>query len=76
MWDHEVGGAEGRAGETMNIIFLLILSSLGLALCALAGFVWCVRSGQFDDTCTPSMRILTDDPKNLTKTPNPKNTLP
>ncbi len=27
----------------------------------LAGFIWAVRSGQFEDTCTPSMRILTED---------------
>jgi len=62
----------------MSIIFLLILSSLGLALCALAGFIWSVRSGQFDDTCTPSMRILTEDTdsRHLTKTSKTNKTLP
>jgi len=45
----------------MSIIPLLILATLALALCALGGFIWAVRAGQFDDTCTPSMRILTDD---------------
>ena len=45
----------------MSIILLLILASLALALCALAGFIWAVREGQFDDTCTPSLRILTDE---------------
>jgi cbb3-type cytochrome oxidase maturation protein len=44
----------------MSIIVLLILASLALALCALGGFIWAVRAGQFEDTCTPSMRILTD----------------
>jgi len=32
----------------MSIILFLILSSLLLALCALSGFIWGVRSGQFD----------------------------
>ena len=45
----------------MSIILLLILASLSLALCALGGFIWAVRQGQFDDTCTPSLRILTDE---------------
>jgi cbb3-type cytochrome oxidase maturation protein len=44
----------------MSIILILILASLALAGAALAGFIWAVRTGQFDDTCTPSMRILTD----------------
>jgi cbb3-type cytochrome oxidase maturation protein len=45
----------------MSIILFLILASLGLALAALGGFIWAVRTGQFEDTCTPSMRILTDE---------------
>ena len=44
----------------MNVILILILASLGIAVLFLGGFIWAVRSGQFDDTCTPSMRILTD----------------
>jgi len=46
----------------MSIIILLIFASLALALCALGGFIWAVRAGQFEDTCTPSMRILADQP--------------
>ena len=46
----------------MSVLIILILASLGVALTFLAGFIWAVRSGQFEDTCTPSMRILTDDP--------------
>lgn len=45
----------------MNVILILIVVSLGIALFFLGGFIWAVRSGQFDDTCTPSMRVLTDD---------------
>jgi len=45
----------------MTVIVLLIFASLALAVGFLACFIWAVRSGQFDDTYTPSMRVLTDD---------------
>jgi cbb3-type cytochrome oxidase maturation protein len=45
----------------MSVILILILASLTLATAFLTGFIWAVRSGQFDDTYTPSMRILTDE---------------
>ena len=47
----------------MSVIVILILASLAVAVAFLLGFVWAVRSGQFEDTCTPSMRILAEDPK-------------
>jgi len=46
----------------MSVILILILASLAMALVFLAAFVWSVRSGQFEDTTTPSMRVLLDDP--------------
>lgn len=45
----------------MSVLFVLMLASLGVALLFLAGFCWSVRSGQFDDTGTPPLRLLTDD---------------
>ena len=45
----------------MSVILILILASLTMALLFLGGFFWAVRSGQFEDTYTPSMRVLTDD---------------
>ncbi len=45
----------------MNILFLLIGVSLFAALIFLALFIWAVRSGQFDDNYTPSVRILFED---------------
>jgi cbb3-type cytochrome oxidase maturation protein len=45
----------------MSVILILILASLLVALLFLAGFIWSVRSGQYEDTTTPSMRILMDD---------------
>ena len=46
----------------MNVIVILILASLAMALLFLGAFIWSVRSGQFEDTTTPSMRVLLDDP--------------
>ena len=45
----------------MIVILLLIPVSLVLAAGFLGAFFWAVRSGQFEDTCTPSMRILAED---------------
>lgn len=45
----------------MSVIVILILASLALAMLFLGAFVWAARSGQFEDTCTPAMRMLTDD---------------
>ncbi len=47
----------------MNIFYLLIGVSLLAALVFLAAFIWAVKSGQFDDNETPSIRILFDDEK-------------
>jgi cbb3-type cytochrome oxidase maturation protein len=46
----------------MNIILVLILASLGIATLFLAAFIWAVKSGQYEDTVTPSLRMLLDDP--------------
>ncbi|MFK7773110.1 MAG: cbb3-type cytochrome oxidase assembly protein CcoS [Saprospiraceae bacterium] len=51
----------------MKIIFLLILVSLLVAVGFLAAFFWAVKSGQYEDDYTPSIRILFDD-KNEKKT--------
>jgi cbb3-type cytochrome oxidase maturation protein len=45
----------------MSVIFLLIPLSIVFAAVFLGGFIWAVRSGQYEDTCTPSMRPLMDD---------------
>lgn len=45
----------------MNIIIILILISLSIALIFLAGFIWSMKSGQYDDTYGPSVRMLFDD---------------
>ncbi len=45
----------------MYIILFLIAISLLVALGFLAAFIWAVKSGQYDDDYTPSMRMLLDD---------------
>lgn len=55
----------------MSIILVLIPLSIVFAVAFLAAFVWAVRSGQYEDTCTPSMRLLLDDP--AAKPPERKN---
>lgn len=44
----------------MNIIILLILISLTIAIVFLGIFYWSMKSGQYDDTYTPSVRMLFD----------------
>ncbi|MEJ5053029.1 cbb3-type cytochrome oxidase assembly protein CcoS [Sphingobacterium sp. MYb382] len=45
----------------MNIIFFLIGCSIFIALIFLGAFIWANKSGQNNDTYTPSVRILFDD---------------
>jgi cbb3-type cytochrome oxidase maturation protein len=50
----------------MSVIIILILASLAVAVLFLSGFIWAVRNGQYEDTLTPSMRVLAED--DFTKT--------
>jgi cbb3-type cytochrome oxidase maturation protein len=45
----------------MLIVVLLIAISLFIALIFLGVFYWNIRSGQYDDMYTPSVRMLFDD---------------
>jgi cbb3-type cytochrome oxidase maturation protein len=56
----------------MSVIIILILASLAVALLFLTGFIWAVRSGQYEDTVTPSLRVLADDTKNKISETNSK----
>ena len=53
----------------MIVIFFLIPVSILIAICFLAAFIWAVRSGQYEDTTTPSMRMLWEE--RGTKNPPP-----
>ena len=45
----------------MNIIFMLIAASLVIAILFFVLFVKSVKSGQYDDVYTPSVRMLFED---------------
>ena len=57
----------------MEVIYMLIGFSLIVALIFLALFIWAVKSGQFDDQYTPSLRVLFDEKKSTKQTNNNKN---
>lgn len=62
--------AKGNKNIGMKIIIVLILASLIVALIFLAFFFWAVKTGQYEDDYTPSMRILLDE--NTKNIKNPK----
>ncbi len=56
----------------MSVIYLLISVSIVVALIFLIAFIKAVKSGQYDDDYTPSVRMLFDDEvkKDSNKNPN------
>lgn len=49
----------------MSVLVVLILMSLLVASGFLIAFIWAVKSGQFEDKYTPSIRMLLDDKKSV-----------
>lgn len=45
----------------MSVLFILIGVSIITALGFLIAFMWSVKTGQYDDDYTPSVRMLFDD---------------
>jgi cbb3-type cytochrome oxidase maturation protein len=45
----------------MSVLFVMIGASLLIALGFLAAFFWAIKDKQFDDTYTPSVRMLFDE---------------
>jgi len=58
------------------VILLLIPLSIIIAIGFLAAFIWAVRSGQYEDTCTPSMRLLLEEKPPASPLPAPSVTPP
>ena len=51
----------------MSVIIILLIASISIAALFLLGFIWSVKTGQYDDDVSPSIRILFDDaPKTTT----------
>ena len=46
---------------SMAILFFLVLVSLVVASGFLLAYLWATRTGQFDDSYTPAVRMLFDD---------------
>ena len=59
----------------MSIIIILIAISLSIAVLFLVIFYWNMKSGQYDDTYTPSVRILFDTKSPKEKPPGGNNTV-
>ena len=55
----------------MSVIYLLISISIIVAVAFLYAFLRAVKTGQYDDDYTPSVRMLFDD-ELIKKTPNTK----
>jgi cbb3-type cytochrome oxidase maturation protein len=45
----------------MSGLILLVVSAMGLGALALAGFIWALRTGQYDDIEGSAQRILLKD---------------
>ena len=51
----------GNFNKEMSVILILIGASLLVALFFLGAFIWSIRSGQYEDDYTPSVRMLFDN---------------
>ncbi len=64
----------------MMIIILLIFISLTIAISFLLIFLWAIKSGQYNDMYTPSVRILfnekTEEPKENEASPDKRSGTP
>jgi cbb3-type cytochrome oxidase maturation protein len=45
----------------MSIVFILVIIGVLVAGGFLFAFIWAVKSGQYEDSYSPSVRILFDD---------------
>lgn len=54
----------------MSVIYVLISISIIVAIGFLIAFVMAVKSGQYDDNYTPSVRMLFDDELKLASKKN------
>ena len=47
----------------MEVLYVLLVISFGMAVTGLIAFLWANKSGQFRDLKTPAEKILYDDPQ-------------
>jgi cbb3-type cytochrome oxidase maturation protein len=64
----------------MSVIYVLLTISIVVAVVFFTAFIFSVKRGQYDDSYTPSVRILFEDElvtqKDNKSLPNDKNELP
>jgi cbb3-type cytochrome oxidase maturation protein len=60
----------------MSVIYLLISISIIVAIGFFIAFIIAVKSGQYDDDYTPSVRMLFDDELKETTPKKVNNTIP
>lgn len=58
-----------REALHMSVIFLLLTVSTLVAAVFLAGFIWAVRKGQYDDDRSPAVRILNESSPSANESP-------
>lgn len=55
----------------MEVMWIVLPMALAISAIAVLVFIWAVRSGQFDDLVTPSLRVLVDDEPGPGRVPSP-----
>jgi cbb3-type cytochrome oxidase maturation protein len=55
--------AQKLVSSEMSAIYILISVSFIVAIAFLGAFIWSIKSGQYDDDYSPSVRMLKDDRK-------------
>ncbi len=60
----------------MSVIYLLISISIVVAVAFFIAFIMAVKTGQYDDDYTPSVRMLFDDELSKSKSSKPKTDSP
>ena len=61
--------------EIVSVLVLLIGVSILVAVGFLIAFIWSVRSGQYEDDYTPSVRMLFDNEPIVNKNKEEKSTI-
>ena len=57
----------------MSVILVLVLVSIMVAGGFLGAFIWAIKNGQYDDTYSPSVRMLFENPQKKSKKPTDLN---
>jgi cbb3-type cytochrome oxidase maturation protein len=62
------GSTLQKNGLIMEVIIILVVLAILIAGSFLFAFFWATKDGQFDDTFSPSVRILLDNDRDENKT--------